>query len=240
MSSEPPHPLHPPHHGEANRLLSILRHPMGLEAVLNRPRFSAAQIERARRDKQEAAIDWANFYDTVTLPLARIPPALSPRRDTLLASWHALRQVHALDAATLVHVLVVLLETVPATLPEDAPVVPLLLTSPPDVPKATAAHPRAYQGTTYKPPKPRRLPPLDLQPALCHSRERQRLLRHLRPHLTAALAKLAALGYTPARLASARYRASRSCFTQQQVTAPAAVPALPLSLTQRTPSVRHP
>ncbi|NOT56059.1 MAG: hypothetical protein HOP18_15785, partial [Deltaproteobacteria bacterium] len=207
MSTKPPHPLHP---GESTRLLSILCHPTELEAVLNRPRFSPAHIERARRDKQSDPIDWANFYNTVTLPLARISPVLYPGRDALLASWHALRQVRTLDATTLVHVLVVLLETVPATLPEDAPVVPLPLTSSPGVPKATAAHPRAYQGTTYKPPKPLRPPALDLQPALCQSRERQRLLRHLRPHLPAALAELAALGYSPARLASANQLMARS------------------------------
>ncbi|MDX2086505.1 MAG: hypothetical protein SFX73_01590 [Kofleriaceae bacterium] len=72
----------------------------------------------------------------------------------LTTAFEALASVTRWDATTLVHVQTILRGTVPAMdsqsdLPALGPEV-----QPPEPPRATAAHPRAYRGTKHRPPRP--------------------------------------------------------------------------------------
>ena len=121
---------------------------------------SAARLQSLvyeTRDAQDPEQPWTVEHVCGLQPFA---PGSNPE---LWAAWNALASVTAWDAATARHVLTVLLETVPSG--DDAGEIPALGPDvhPAPAPRATAAHPRAYRGTRYKPPKPPRPEPVDLR-----------------------------------------------------------------------------
>jgi len=192
------------------RLLAIVRKPNGLIAVVNQPRYTSEQIESCSKDKASGKIDWARFYETYEMPLADVPLSLFARKKRLLDSWDALRCIRDLDAEVLSHVLFVLLETSPGSVESDTPLPPLDVTLPSQRPQSTAAHPRAFQGTKYQPPKQKQLTVSDLRPYLCSTRELQRLLTRLHPYLSTALARLEAVGYSRAHITKVQQAIARS------------------------------
>ena len=106
----------------------------------------------------------------------------------LWAAWNALALVTAWDAATAEHVLTVLRLTVPSG--DDAGEIPALgeEVHPAPAPRATAARPRAYRGTRYRPPKTPRPEPVDLRRYLLARRHIDQvidLLRERSPQLAA-------------------------------------------------------
>ena len=114
---------------------------------------------------------------TKLVPLAEVTTRTYPAKDQLAESWRYLSSSTAANADTLYHLLVVLLETVPDTSAayRTAPIDPLpagwneTAVAPVTI-RPTAAHPRAYKGTKYQPPKARRLPETDLRPHLSQPR----------------------------------------------------------------------
>lgn len=100
----------------------------------------------------EALANPAPWYEIADTPLAAGP---------LLSAWEALGQTPTGHEA----LQTVLSETV---LGAPSPGVPFSPPRPePERPPATAAHPRAYSGTKYKPPTPKTPLPIDLRPLLC-------------------------------------------------------------------------
>ena len=75
-----------------------------------------------------------------------------------------MRALAAPGADVLADFLLVLLSTVPSAKEVGGP--PQRLEAPPPVPRSTAAHPRAFRGTTHKPPKPPESVKGDLRPLL--------------------------------------------------------------------------
>ncbi len=106
----------------------------------------------SREAVAEALADPAPWYEIVDTPQAAGP---------LLSAWEALGQIPNRHEA----LQTVLAETVLGTPMAAAPSSPLR--PEPERPQATAAHPRAYAGTKYKPPTPKTPLPLDLRPLLC-------------------------------------------------------------------------
>lgn len=100
-------------------------------------------------------------------------------RPVLWTAWNALAAVTAWDAATADRVLAVLRETVPSG--EDAGDAPALgpEVQPVPSPRATAAHPRAFRGTRYRPPKPPKPEPVDLRRYLLARRHIDQVLDRL-------------------------------------------------------------
>lgn len=88
----------------------------------------------------------------------------------LFAAWARLAHVAELTQETARDVATVLGGTI--VYPHvEPPSLPSLAVEPaPERPRATAAHPRAYQGTKKQPPKPSRSEPVDLRPYLCSAR----------------------------------------------------------------------
>ncbi|HEY1811146.1 MAG TPA: hypothetical protein VGG74_02260 [Kofleriaceae bacterium] len=83
----------------------------------------------------------------------------------LWPAWHALASVSRWDPVTLQHVVTLLDATVPALdAPDELPALPSLELL--ALPRATAAHPRAFRGTKHRPPRPSEPEPIDVRPYL--------------------------------------------------------------------------
>lgn len=176
-------------------LISILRKPDGLTALLShRAEDLEPDADEPTAPRILRRID--NLYQVVERPLDETSTPGDERQRRALASWNVLGAVRSMDAATLFHVLIVLLETVRGDI-ESAAVLPPL-PEPEETakqPKPTAAHPRAYQGTKYKPPKPRSFEPINLRPYLCDPHGEKQILAALGSYRASALEMLVKAGY---------------------------------------------
>jgi hypothetical protein len=144
------------------KLVAILRAPQGLSAVISRRRPDADL--NALVASPEA--NHAGFYEILDIPLADVPTALCPQKQTLLTAWTAIESVASLNNSVEALVSMLLQETVLGL--TDAPKIPIEL--PASIPKPiapTAAHPRAYRGTKYQPPRIKTPVPVDLRTQLC-------------------------------------------------------------------------
>lgn len=103
----------------------------------------------------DANLPWYEFTDSLLLP---------SQHQALLSDWNGLANAAAPNIEAVQRVLAETVLGQPTclpTVPVDAPPVSL---------KPTAAHPRAYQGTKFKPPKPKSPVAQDWRPFLCDPR----------------------------------------------------------------------
>lgn len=106
-------------------------------------------------------------------------------------AWKRLSDVRRFDTGTAIALLTVLIGTLPDRR-RETPHAAFELPSVPPPPRATAAHPRAYRGTTYKPPKSNSRVRLDLRPHLNSPGALAKIWSRLLPHLDEAVEALAA------------------------------------------------
>jgi hypothetical protein len=178
--------------GMDSRLTTILRRPDGLFGIVSRRR---AAFERPMPPKEVgdgfvlSAPETGPYVEEIR-PLADVSDALAHGRRLLLQSWQALESVTIWNAEVLANVLHVLIGTIADPAADVADVPALVVSEPVTPPRPTAAHPRAYQGTKYKPPKPPRPEPVDLRPHLCRAADESRVLERLSPHFDAAVARV--------------------------------------------------
>ena len=173
------------------RLTTILRRPDGLYGILS-ARRTAFERPAPPADAEEQfvlAVPEEGPYIEEVCPLANAPGKLVYRKDLLLGAWEGLRDVTAWDGEVLANVLYVLVHTIAVPAADIADVPALTASEPVPPPRATAAHPRAYRGTKYKPPKPPRAGPVDLRPHLCVAADEDRVLQRLSPHFDEAVAR---------------------------------------------------
>jgi hypothetical protein len=135
-------------------LVSIIRKPDGLVALVSRV---LRHIDPANDVPATLGIDsGSGLYEIIESPLELLTSSLFIKKDELTASWNYLSCVDELNTETLFHILVVVINTIWEPLESDF-VLPNLpsknITK--QVVKPTAANPRSYQGTKYKPPKPK-------------------------------------------------------------------------------------
>jgi hypothetical protein len=139
----------------------------------------------------------AGGIELVWVRLAELKESIYPEKERLLESWGPLGEIAAVDEQTLYDLFVVLLETVPdPSSAKNVSPLPVEWNSVPVPPKATRAHPRAFKGTKFQPPKPGRLPQTDMRPHMCDADltipERGALLepanRHASPYVRCPLA----------------------------------------------------
>ena len=109
-----------------------------------------------------------DLYETVDMPL-------EGERE-LQEAWRLLGEVRSFDAGVLAAIRVVLARTQPHP---DSPLVPLEVPRAAPLPRATAAHPRAFRGTVRQPPKPPQAESVDLRPVLASAAGTRQLQRHL-------------------------------------------------------------
>ncbi|MEN6438966.1 MAG: hypothetical protein ABFD97_10320 [Syntrophobacter sp.] len=129
-------------------------------------------------------------YCQKMVPLADVPNALAHGRDLLLHAWETLGSAETLNSEVAACVLRVLVETVAD--PEiELPNGPILVPEePPPSPHPTAAHPRAYSGTKYKPPKHQRASLVDPHSCLCSDSDTATLLAGLDPFFEGAAGQI--------------------------------------------------
>lgn len=97
----------------------------------------------------------------------------------LWTAWRVLESVTRWDDSTLGHVLTLLRTTVPcADAPSDLPALGPEVHAPPE-PRATAANPRAFRGTKYRPPRPEQPDAVDVRPYLLTRRHTDLVLELL-------------------------------------------------------------
>src|SRR5262249_34297732 len=144
----------------------VLRDPLPLAVVRSHDGLSLVQSRR-RADveppgwKYRLPLTSPYEIETIALVGRQVPSALR----TLAEAWQRLRNSPVYGADVLADALLVLVSTVPAAPSTPAPA--LRAQAPPETPRATAAHPRAFRGTKHAPPKACRPSPLDLRPHLC-------------------------------------------------------------------------
>lgn len=179
---------------QTTRLSAILRRPEGLFAVLGKRRAAFAPPKPPKEVKKEAGCagtpEEACPYEEEVAPLGDVSNTLAPGKESLLHSWRTLGSVDALNGEAMACVLHVLNETVadPCADPGDASA--LVIDEPPLSHRPTAAHPRAYRGTKYKPPKQPKAAHVDLRPYLCSGLDPGPLLARLDPFFKEAVALL--------------------------------------------------
>lgn len=145
-----------------DKLIGIIRSNGGLTARLVRQN-AAPHFESSEAVAQAAeTIAW---YEIIEQPLATLESDLFPGKTKLLAAWQTLGQVREQMPEVVSALRLVLSETVLGTLAPNAVSAPIQ-TNPRTI-KPTAAHPRAYQGTTHKLPREKISALADLRPLLC-------------------------------------------------------------------------
>lgn len=156
------------------KLLSVGRKSTGLFALMLDTRPNDA--EAARRESE--------------VPLASVPAKLCKFRDRLLFHYDRLacvRTTNDLTAEALASLLIVLGNTVRDRRERTKRVI-TSQSQPAAEPRATAAHPRAFKGTKFKPPKSGLPEILELPVALCDVATTNELLHLLQPFLPVAIA----------------------------------------------------
>lgn len=95
---------------ERDQLITILRKPSGLAAVINRRRnrFTMSIWDPDRNNSFEQLSD---FYEIVETPLEKAASALVPRKNKLLNCWNQLSNVRSFNPHTLYSIFRVLIET---------------------------------------------------------------------------------------------------------------------------------
>ena len=158
------------------KLVAVLRQPHGLTALVSR-RKPEADLNTLFAADQTSELA-TGVFEIVELPMDDVPASLCPQKLLLLRAWEALRAVQSPGATVLNHVLTILQETAMCEVSAlDLP--PLILPNPPHPVPPTAAHPRAFQGTTHRPPKPKSTAAVDLRPYLCATNSLRALLNWL-------------------------------------------------------------
>lgn len=181
-------------------LLGIIRKTNKLMALVSRVKHqfnpSSEILSTMGIDSEES------LYEIIESSVELLAPSLFAKKEQLITSWNYLSCVDELNAETLFHVLVILIETAPDLLESEVKLQALPVDSSKQIIKPTAAHPRAYKGTKQKPPKPKTFSKIDLRLYLCDKKHQNQLLLRLSKYWVEALEKLERVGYKVHSLSS--------------------------------------
>jgi hypothetical protein len=164
-------------------------------------------ISVLRRPKELIALVCETDLDLEqTLPVLRMVPLHQVRRSVYATShifdaWHGLANASTSDEKTLTDLLTILIETVP-DLSSDSnyPQLPAAWGEDATSFRATQAHPRAYRGTKYKPPKKSEPQRIDIRPYLCDLSSVQRILASMWRWMSLVKSQLERRGYSRAMI----------------------------------------
>ena len=125
------------------------------------------------RESADRAFPWSVEHACELRPLPH------NSQSELWTAWRALESVDRWDETTLGHVLTILRTTVPcAESPSDLPSLGPEVHAPPPL-RATAAHPRGFRGTKYRPPRAQQPEVVDVRPYLLTRRNTDQVLELL-------------------------------------------------------------
>ncbi len=165
-------------------LISVLRRPDGLFACLI---HRAEEFTRPLPDAAEAKRDLGTLdpYREHVVPLREVSMSEIDPLKSVLRSWVELGHIERFDETTLVHLVNVLIHSLPESTSRKNPA-PLAFEPEPAAWRPTAANPRAYKGTKDRPPKLRKPKPIDVRPHLVNSLDVNALVVRLSPFERAA------------------------------------------------------
>ncbi len=149
-----------------DRLIGVLRRPDGLVAV----------VSRRLKDSADETIR----YEVENVPLDDALPGLVPDREDLLSAWNRLANVRRFDADVAADVIRVLGTTIGLAGTVLPPAGPITF-GPTATRRVTAAHPRAFRGTTVQPPTPPSLSGIDCRRVLCSAGGVGEIMKVLEP-----------------------------------------------------------
>lgn len=92
-----------------DKLVSIIRKPDELVALISRPRCEFKVTLSSSIDNSFS--DLANHYECVETPLEVITNKLCPKKDKILSAWNYIKKVQILNEILLTQILLILLET---------------------------------------------------------------------------------------------------------------------------------
>ncbi len=151
--------------------LAILRQPSGLVAIQSVAQHSYKIPKYGDRLVQDR-------YILRSVRVTEGDGGLSKLRlGELQAAWLRLGSVARYDAAVANDIAEILTSTLPDE--SDPMAQPWRPPQSPHVPRATAAHPRAFQGTKFQPPSAARESVIDLRDHLCNARDTRRIVDHV-------------------------------------------------------------
>jgi hypothetical protein len=167
-----------------DRLIGNLRTPAHLAALVSR-RTAVPEIGPDSLEQVWASDSETSLYEVVELAFGRETAGINPWQERLLECWDALASVSEPDFDTACQALVICIHTQPGYSSELAlPPLPFNEAKQEPAYQPTAAHPRAFRGTKYKPPKSPRPQAVDLRPTLCDNEKA--VLTALQPYWEAA------------------------------------------------------
>lgn len=150
---------------DMERLIGIVRGDGRLTARLVR------QVVVPDFESPEAVAQAGDWFEVVERPLQALELHVYPRKVPLLDAWDALGQALPLSEEARAGVDLIMAETVLGSVSVEPGLPSAWELGGQEIrPAPTAAHPRAYRGTKYKPPRARGPAQMDLRPALCGTR----------------------------------------------------------------------
>ena len=171
----------------SNLLTALYRTPHGIIGVLSSRRspFEEPAPQEAGEQFDGPTFEQHTPYIAETQPLTEISNQDCINKKVITDAWAELKSVRDFDHRTLANIQTILSETITDPMADTSGIPQLEFTESPPPPKATAAHPRAYKGTKYRPPKPAQQAAIDLRPHLSIPASVDRILEKL-PHLIQA------------------------------------------------------
>lgn len=148
-----------------NKLVTIIRKPTGLFGLICRAKYKFNITLQHSKGNTLKELD--SYYECLEIPLKSLDKKLCSKKDKILSAWNDLSKVEGFDQKTLEQVLFIIKESQLDPFTELINIPILVLEQPEKVIKPTAAHPRAYKGTKYQPPKLKQPKEINLQPYLC-------------------------------------------------------------------------
>jgi hypothetical protein len=178
------------------KLVSVIRQPERMVALISRPKYKFKLSLDQPAGNTPAQL--SNFYETIECPLTSVSIRLYPDKEQLLASWQYLSNVTALNAETLFHTLVILIETQLNFSAGGLPIPALNFNG-----HGTAsAYSPAHRRTKKRPLRPSMPEPLNFCTYLCDRKSVKVILQNLSQYWQAALELLREAGYETSALSA--------------------------------------
>ncbi len=176
-----------------DKIVTIIRKANSLGVLVSRAKYSF--VPNLENLTNETTYQLTNYYECIELPIESININLLPNKNNIIFAWNYLKNIKIISKETLKQILIILLETQIDPYQINNEIETLNWDFEEPIIKPTAAHPRAYKGTKYKPPKSKQMLDINLCPYLCDEKNIYLVLAKLEKFKTEVLEELIKIGY---------------------------------------------
>jgi len=181
-----------------DKIVTIIRKSNDLVVLVSRTRYNF--VPNLENLSKEIIYQLTNYYDSIESPIESISIKLLPNKNNIIYAWNYLQNIKIINKETLKQILIILLETQIDPCQVNNKLEILNLDFEELIIKPTAAHPRAYKGTKYKPPKAKQTLEINLCPYLSDEKNIYLILRKLEKFKTEVLEELIKINYHSEKL----------------------------------------